>query len=162
MPPQDFRLLIFAWTVRGRRTICCAKPGRRLEALRSLSSSKFAIRETRVAGVDGHRREALVGEPPGKSANWGLAGLDPSHRSITLGTTVIGLGSVDRPPGRPPGQEGVFALKTVESVDLPVYIGRCLQSHPQPNIACYTVTNYTVTNYTGNQYSRHPLLELPL
>ena len=29
-----------------------------------LSSSKFAICQTRVAGVDGHRREALVGEPP--------------------------------------------------------------------------------------------------
>jgi hypothetical protein len=43
---------------------------------RTISSSKYA---ERVAGVDGHRREALVGEPPDPRTSRGSLALDPGH-----------------------------------------------------------------------------------
>jgi hypothetical protein len=34
----------------------------------------------RLAGVDGHTSDALIGEPPAQVADfWGLTTLDPSH-----------------------------------------------------------------------------------
>ena len=54
----------------------------------------------RVAGVDGHRREALVGEPPDRRIPWGSLTLDPGHPkpdhpNLELPTEAIGEARAD-------------------------------------------------------------------
>ena len=73
---------------------------------RIASSSKFG---ERVAGVDGHRREALVGEPPDRRISGGSLTLDPGHPKPDHPNLELLIADY-RPVGR---KWGLFALLTL-------------------------------------------------